>query len=95
MAVNDKNKEKIAEAERIPTILSAMRDKTHLLNAQVQHYGCAALWTLAVNDKNKETIAEAESIPTILSAMKFNKYNAKVQHYGCAALWLCSTWDLG
>ena len=65
-------------------ILSAM--KYHLDNAQVQHYGCAALQNLAMNDNNKVMIAETGGIPTIVSAMKYHSSNINVQHYGCAAL---------
>ena len=69
LALNEKNREAIAEARGIATILIAM--KTHSPNATVQEYGCGALSNLAVNnDKNRVTIAEEGGITLILSAMK-------------------------
>ena len=44
--------------------------KNHGSNANVQHDGCGALWSLASNDSNKVTIAEQEGIRKILSAME-------------------------
>jgi hypothetical protein len=64
----------------ITTILSAM--KSHSSNANVQHYGCGALWTLAFVDKYKVEIAEGRGITTSLSAMKGHSSNSNVQHYG-------------
>ena len=70
----------------------------HLGNADVQHYGCAALCCLAENDINKVAIANAGGKGAIESAIKKQPNNANVQYYGCAALriltqhWKWSLW---
>ena len=53
----------IAVAGGIPMIVFAMN--CHLDSADVQHYGCAALWCLAENDINKVAIANASGNGTI------------------------------
>ena len=60
--------------------------RNHPYNANIQHYGCAALQNLAMNEKSKTTIAEAGGITTILSAMKTHSFNSKVQYLCIAAL---------
>ena len=85
MAVNENNKVKIAEAGGITIILSAMKKISS--NADVQHYGCAALHSLAWNNaNNKERIAYACGEATIESAMRNHSSNACVQKSGHAAL---------
>ena len=59
----------------------------HSCNANVQEYGCAALWNLASNNNNQVAIAETGGVNRILSAVKNHSSNANVQQYGILALW--------
>jgi len=68
--------------------------KYHSSNVNVQHFGCAALGTLAVHDNNKKMIAVSGGIPMIVSAMNCHLDSADVQHYGCAALWCLAENDI-
>ena len=65
-------------------ILYKMR--TYKSNADVQEYGCRALWNGTSNDDNKVNVAREIGITTILSAMTFHADNATVQQYGCGTI---------
>jgi hypothetical protein len=52
--------------------------RAHLSIADVQGYGCAALWTLASNANNKVAIADAGGIGAVVSAMQFGNISVGV-----------------
>jgi hypothetical protein len=91
LAVNDNNKDLIADEGGITIILDAM--EKHLSHATVQEYGFTALENLAMNDKNKVAIAQERGITTMLSAMKIHSSDNIVQQYGRKALLILAPFE--
>ncbi len=77
-----------AASRVIEVVVAAL--KAHTTNAELQHHGCNALWTLANRKADKQTAGRCGALAAVLTALRSHPEDQFVQCHGCGALhYLC------
>mmetsp|Transcript_16447 Transcript_16447/g.21583 ORF Transcript_16447/g.21583 Transcript_16447/m.21583 type:complete len:521 (+) Transcript_16447:456-2018(+) len=81
-----KKERKVLTLKKIPErVIQAMERYPN--NADVQAFGCAALWHFARDDENKVTFMERDVARITTAALERHQSREDVQTYGCCVIW--------